>query len=308
MGIQDLKKLIREQNKEAIDFSVPLSTFSGSSIAVDSAIIIWANMAIITKSFFTSISDPSSDIDPLFIEEGMRRQIGAFCTRLRQENITPIFIFDGPSRDVKKATVTQREEKRETHRDKIEKVLEEKREEEEKPSYVVDIIKIATRDTNLRELKKRDVKITRDVIEITKSIVRELGYEIIQAPHDGEATCASLVISGRASAVWSTDSDTLAYGAQWTITGPDKINPSNVLCMNLERSLTALGLGLTSFRDLCILLGCDYNTRMKGYGPKKCFALIKDHGTIDKIREAKPSLPFEQLNHEVCREIFEGKS
>jgi len=85
------------------------------------------------------------------------------------------------------------------------------------------------------------------------------------------------------------------------------MTPGNVLCMSLERSLCALGLGLSSFRDLCILLGCDYNTRMRGYGPKKCFALIKAHGTIDEIQKVKPDLPFDQLNHEVCREIFEGK-
>lgn len=302
MGIQDLKALIRDQDKDAIDFSVPLSTFSGSSIAIDSAIIIWANMAIITKTFFTGISDPSSDIDPLFVEEGMRRQIGAFCARLRGETITPIFVFDGPSRDVKKATVAERQEKRETQKEKIGKVLEEK-----KSSDPTDIIKVKTQDRDLRELKKRHVKITQEIIDIAKGIVTELGHEIIQAPHDGEATCASLVLSGRASAVWSTDSDTLAYGAHWTIIGPDKLNPGNVLCMNLERSLTALGLGLPSFRDLCILLGCDYNTRMKGYGPKKCFDLIKSHGTIERIREAKPKLPFDQLNHEVCRGIFEGK-
>jgi len=302
MGIQDLKSLIRDQDKNAIDFSVPLSTFSGSSVAVDSSIIIWANMAIITKTFFTSISDPSSEIDPLFIEEGMRRQIGAFCARLRDETITPIFVFDGPTRDVKKMTVDERKEKREIHREKIEKILEDKG-----SSDMTDIIRAKVQDRDLRELKKRDVKITQEIIEVTKKVVAELGYEIVQAPHDGEATCASLVLSGKASAVWSTDSDTLAYGAHWTIIGPDKMTPGNVLCMSLERSLCALGLGLSSFRDLCILLGCDYNTRMRGYGPKKCFALIKAHGTIDEIQKVKPDLPFDQLNHEVCREIFEGK-
>lgn len=37
------------------------------------------------------------------------------------------------------------------------------------------------------------------------------------------------------------------------------------------------------FVDLCILLGCDYCSTIRGIGPKKAYELIKEHKTIEKV-------------------------
>lgn len=47
------------------------------------------------------------------------------------------------------------------------------------------------------------------------------------------------------------------------------------------------GLGLThaQFIDLCILMGCDYTSNIRGIGPKSALTLIKKYGDIEHVLE-----------------------
>lgn len=55
--------------------------------------------------------------------------------------------------------------------------------------------------------------------------------------------------------------------------------------VNLAKALEGLGLDMNQFIDLCILLGCDYMEPVKGIGPKTAFKLIKEYGSIEKVKE-----------------------
>lgn len=55
--------------------------------------------------------------------------------------------------------------------------------------------------------------------------------------------------------------------------------------VDLSKALEGLGLSMDQFIDLCILLGCDYMEPVKGIGPKTAFKLIKEYGSIEKVKE-----------------------
>jgi flap endonuclease-1 len=74
-----------------------------------------------------------------------------------------------------------------------------------------------------------------------------------------------------------------------------------VLGMDLEKVLKQLNLSFESFVDLCIMLGCDYNTRIFKVGPKKVWNLIQTYGCIEDI----PDIDTTSLDYEKCRKIFE---
>ena len=59
--------------------------------------------------------------------------------------------------------------------------------------------------------------------------------------------------------------------------------------------------------DLCILLGCDYCDQIKGVGPKKAVALIKEHRTLEKVLASLDSNKYtvpEHWPYQDARELF----
>lgn len=51
----------------------------------------------------------------------------------------------------------------------------------------------------------------------------------------------------------------------------------------MSKVLEGLGLTMDEFIDLCILLGCDYCSSIRGVGPVRAIALIKEHKNIETI-------------------------
>jgi 5'-3' exonuclease len=54
------------------------------------------------------------------------------------------------------------------------------------------------------------------------------------------------------------------------------------------------------------MCGCDYNTNIKNYGPKKAYELLKMYGTINDIKD-KTAVDVTCLNHEVCIDYLTPK-
>lgn len=66
--------------------------------------------------------------------------------------------------------------------------------------------------------------------------------------------------------------------------------------MNLSQILKDFGMNMEQFVDLCILLGCDYVSTIRGIGPKKAFEFIKKHGCIENV--------LETIDQAVCSFLF----
>lgn len=58
------------------------------------------------------------------------------------------------------------------------------------------------------------------------------------------------------------------------------------------------------FREYCIMLGTDFNTRMPGIGRVKAYKLLSEYGSIANISRMFPNLPCHLLKYEQTKQIF----
>src|SRR6185295_5355821 len=72
------------------------------------------------------------------------------------------------------------------------------------------------------------------------------------------------------------------------------------VCISLNDVLEQLKFTKEQFIDFCIMLGCDFNKRIKGKGCKACFDYITKYKKIESI----PDIDVTCLNVEFCREYF----
>jgi 5'-3' exonuclease len=94
---------------------------------------------------------------------------------------------------------------------------------------------------------------------------------------------------GTVDIVITEDSDTLAY-----------LCPNVLLNWKNDREevvsilpvLSALELSASEFQDFCVLLGNDFNSRIKGVGPIKAMELIKKYRSLQLLIESN--------KHDVC--------
>jgi flap endonuclease-1 len=144
-------------------------------------------------------------------------------------------------------------------------------------------------------------RLTRDMVDEARELLRLLGLPSIQAPSEGEAQAAHMARSGRVWTAVSKDYDTLLFGAPrllrfLTIGGreflPSKgtFRPLEPEMLHLEAQLTHWGIDREGLIDLALLVGTDFNPGVRGIGPKKALALVQRHGRIDampaEIRDA----------------------
>ncbi len=200
--------------------------------------------------------------------------VGLFSrtTRLMQNNIKLIFVFDGEPPELKE---------KERERRKNVKINAEKE------------YKKAVEEENIEEMKKyasRTSRLTEDMIEESKKIISALGLPIIQAPSEGEAQAAYMVKNRDADYCVSQDFDSLLFGCprlvrNLSLIGKRKkqglsyetVNPEVI---NLSENLNNLGIDQNQLIALAMLVGTDYNIGgVKGIGPKNALKLVKKYGS-----------------------------
>src|ERR1051326_9200201 len=144
-------------------------------------------------------------------------------------------------------------------------------------------------------------RLTREMAEEARELLRLLGLPVIQAPGEGEAQASHMAANGSVWAAASKDYDCLLFGAPrllrfLTISGkeflPSKgafrsITPELIDSPSL---LEHYGISREQLIDLAILVGTDFNDGVNGIGPKKALKLVCEFGSIDRmpaeIREA----------------------
>jgi len=220
-------------------------------------------------------------------------------TRLMSYGMKFIFCFDGEVPELKH---------RERERRKDIKIEAQKKYEE------------AAKKEDLEEMKKfaaRTSRLTHEMIEDAKELIKALGQCIVQAPSEGEAQASYIVEKGDADYVLSQDADCFMFRApklvkNLTISGKrkkpgayayDEVMPEIIF---LKDVLAELDINQEQLIILGILVGTDYNVGgIKGIGPKKALTLIKKHGKdYDSIfREAKWEENFDYSWQEVFEAI-----
>jgi flap endonuclease-1 len=312
MGIKDLIPLLKETCPDHILETVPLSQFAGLRVAIDISIYL-----------YKFIRSAGEDLWPSMF---MRLLI-----LLKETHISPVCIFDGANCPIEKKK-EQAARRASTNRmvEKLDKARDFFRDlDEEKEIDMEQLKKILTvrnkpdntdydNPASIREslskliikLEKQTKKITSDHADLAIEMIDLMGIAWMKSDGEAEMLCARLAVAKKVDAVLTEDTDVLAYGTPILICKLDTTR-SHCMVIHLPSVLEELDWKLPQFRDMCIMLKCDYNQRAKmkkgkgkgGVGKKKVLAFIQEHKSIEAIELNEP-VDTDPLNYVRCRQIF----
>jgi 5'-3' exonuclease len=164
-----------------------------------------------------------------------------------------------------------------------------------------DTIDVEMVENYIEKLKKQIVHISdQDMIDVSR-MCRALNIPFYTAKLEAESMCSWLCKTGQVDAVVSEDSDVLAYGSPMWISELDF--QGNCMRICYQDVLREMEITSEQFTDFCIMCGTDFNHRVEKLGPVKALALLKEHGSIEKICEEK-KISGEEWNTPVVRGIF----
>ncbi len=280
MGV-NLSGLVEPKNIE-------LSDLNGRTVAIDAYNTIYQFLSIIRQPDGYPLTDSKGRVTS---------QLSGLLYRtanLIDAGIEPSFIFDGKPHALKSNTLSERKERREKAEKEWEQAVKE-------------------RDTKKAFSKAQQTsRMTPEILESSKELLRLMGIPVIHAPSDGEAQGAYMCAKGDVWASASQDFDSILFGAptllrNLTITGRRKV-PGKDLYRDVKTEiidtndfLMELGVTREQIVDVCILMGTDFNAGISGIGPKKGLKLIKDHGNLEGALE---HLNVEIPEYQQVRDIF----
>jgi flap endonuclease-1 len=189
-----------------------------------------------------------------------------FVNELHERDIEPVFVFDGGNLPEKVSEIRRR------------------REALQRASELRDLrtnFKCGNVDYEVEKSCPSIRPIAEDY-QALKLAMDMAGIETATAKFEAEALCSHLCKQGIVDIVITEDSDALAY-----------LCPSVLLnwkndreeVVGISKVCEALQLNGEEFQDFCVLLGNDFNSRIKGVGPVKAMELIKKHRSLDKLIE-----------------------
>lgn len=311
MGISDLNKVIKENAPNSIRY-VSLVNYTYKKIGIDISLYLYKYKA----------------------SQG-NRWIDAFLNLimcLRKFHVHCVFIYDGPSPPEKYEEQKKRKSSTQAQREKIERLqkeldlfksediygstIKETYEKQAKnlpllrPSIQesvdkMDVIKVI--EENIEHRQGMIISITEEDTQLTKDLFTVLEIPFLTAPDEAERYASQLCVNGVIDAVLSEDTDVMVYGTPVFLSNINIYN-GTVCEIFSDILLEEMDMTLSTFRDMCILLGCDYNSNIPSYGVKSVYKLIVEHKSIEKILEEiekkVPSVDSSCLKYQRCRELF----
>ncbi|WP_299235256.1 flap endonuclease-1 [Natronomonas sp.] len=256
MGNADLRQLATIE-------TTPFGDLGGSVVAVDAH--NWLYRYLTTTVRFTSRSAYTTDDG-----EEVANLIGVVrgLPTLLEHDVTPVFVFDGGTAELKGDEIDARREQRERYEDELETAREDG----------ADAAEIST-------LESRTQRLTPTIQETTRELLARLDVPIVEAPAEGEAQAAHMARRGDADYAGSEDYDALLLGAPRTLRG--LTGSGDPECMDFERTLSDLGVSWEGLVDAAILMGTDFNDGIDGVGPKTAIELIREHGDLRGALDAR---------------------
>lgn len=211
---------------------------------------------------------------------------------LVENGLKPVYVFDGKPPNLKGGELAKRAERR----DEAQKLLQ----AAEEAGNVEDVNKF----------NRRLVKVTKEHAEEAKQLLQLMGIPYVDAPCEAEAQCTALVKADKVFAVATEDMDALTFGCNILLRRLtfSEARKMPVQEFHFDKVLEGLELNHDEFIDLCIMLGCDYTSSIKGVGPKRAIELIKTHRSLEKIIENLDTKKFpipEDWNYKQARLLFQ---
>jgi flap endonuclease-1 len=262
MGV-DLGELAQKEE-------ITLEALAGRIIAIDAYNALYQFLSIIRQPDGTPLMDSSGRITS--------HLSGIFyrTAKLIEAGVKPAYIFDGEPPKLKRSVLEGRKEIREMAEQKWKDALS------------------RGELAEARVHAQASSKLSKEMVEDAKKLVTLMGLPAIQAPGEGEAQAALLAEKGTVYACASQDYDALLFGAprlvrNLTMSGRRKLPRKDVYVevktelIDLERSLKAIGMDRRKLIWIGILVGTDFNSGVKGIGPKKALKLVSESNSFDEV-------------------------
>lgn len=248
----DTKSDFLTQHSYVVSVPKIFSDFSNQRIAIDASLLIY--------QYVIGIRNTSSDL--ISSEGDFTSHIHAVVSKsllYLDNNITPIFVFDGKPPDMKSDVLI----KRRSERMLAKKQYEDELDEGEKI-----------------KLFKKSTIITYKQMDQCKEILRAMGIPVVESKEEADSQLAYLTKAHNVYGAGSEDMDLLAFGATKLLKNISSSKKNNIIEYDLNDTLKNLNLNMLEFIDLCILLGCDYVDVIGGVTPKIAYEIITKHRTI----------------------------
>ena len=199
-----------------------------------------------------------------------------------ENDLTPVFVFDGGVTELKTEEIEQRREAKAEAEERMQEALDEG-----------DAIEAA-------RMEARTQRLTATIHETTRELFDLLDVPYLEAPAEGEAQTAYMARTDEdVDYAGTEDYDSLLFGAPYTLRQlTSKGDPE---LMDFEATLEKHGVTWEGLIDVGILCGTDFNEGVPGIGPKTAVKLIHEHGDLWSVLEARG----EYIEHaDVIRKIF----
>lgn len=324
MGISDFYEVIKMVCPEVF-VTIPLEMLRGQKLAIDISIFL---------NQYVKTAGPERWID---------RFILMFCC-LKKFGIKPVSIFDGPNPPIEKKREQERRRKEsakiQARIDEgkrlikvMEKLAKENTDLDEETITKVKAVIGVRRGKNINTInyddiydvmsslntyiEKKEVQ-NAPILPIyatkAKEIIEMMGFAWFQAEGEAETLCASMCCLDLVDAVLSEDTDVMAYGTPFLLSKFD-MKEETVMVVSHEAIMEGMEMEHEEFLDLCILLSCDYNDRVKGFPPdgrkykkpapigaKGALCMIQEYRRLEVVEEHLEE--SDPLNYRRCRELF----
>ncbi len=257
-----------------------LASLAGRSFAVDGNLELYQFLSVMRMRDGRPLMDSQGRVTSHL--NGLMFRTARLITDF---DIRPVFVFDGPPPELKRAEIAKRREVREKAQRDYEAAL-------------------AAGDLGTAWSKAvTSTRVTRAMVEEAKTLLGYLGIPWIQAPSEGEAQAAFLARRGDVWAASSKDYDSLLFGAPRLVRflavasseflpsrGRSRAVPPEVI--DLEETLRTLGLTREQLIDVGLLVGTDFFEGVPGIGPKTAVKRIREWGSLDRApAEVRDRLP-----------------
>ena len=273
---------------------VTLQELGDEDIAIDAMNVLYQFLSIIRQRDGTPLKDSSGNITS-HLSGLFYRNIG-----LLENDIRPVYVFDGKAPDLKEKESAKRKKKREEAREEWKKLKEE--------GKISEAYSKATQSS----------KLTGDMVKESKELLEAMGIPTVQAPSEGEAQAAYMTseeFSDQVYAVGSQDWDCLLFGAEKMVknltqrktrktSGGGKKDISTKV-IKLESVLDNLDISHEKLVWMGILVGTDFNPKgVHGIGPKTGLKLVREYDDFEELLEdEKVDWDSENSPH-VIRDFF----
>jgi len=275
MGIKGLSGFLKKEYSKCFKY-IEMKELHGFRLVIDMGSWLYTYFPGVIKNYMNTVESVKlvEDLNFKEIELRLIESLTDFLIKITGYNIFPICVFDGKSHPLKKQTQIKRRESRPI--DKLQKIIKE--------LMVKDELEVTTTEINsYRKLICRCVYISTDIVINISEFLSNFGIPVIHADYEAEYTACSMVMSDLADLVWTRDTDALAIGVPFVIT--KTINNDSFEITDVGEIRKCLELSSHQFREYCICLGCDFNTNIRNYGPKKVLSLFKKYSNFDTISQ-----------------------